>query len=102
MRRKQSSTRLWQKHYLLLREQDLIFRWRLHVKQPDNDDWLKLQRLIEYLYGTKNLFLTLEANNTNILKWYVDAAYAVHPGMKSHTGATLKMGQGHPIIRSTK
>ena len=52
--------------------------------------------------STQELVLTLNASNCNILKWYFHAAYAVHPDMKSHTGATLKMGQGHPISKSTK
>ena len=28
----------------------------------------------------------LEANDISIIKWYVDASFAVHPDMKSHTG----------------
>jgi hypothetical protein len=34
--------------------------------------------------------------------WYVDAAFAVHPNMCSHTGGGLKMGRGFPISVLTK
>jgi hypothetical protein len=34
--------------------------------------------------------------------WYVDASFAVHPNMRSHTGGGLTMGRGFPISVSTK
>ena len=30
----------------------------------------------------------------NIVKWYVDAAFAVHPDFKSHTGGVMTFGRG--------
>ena len=39
---------------------------------PDEDDWKKLLRIINYLRGTLELPLTLQASNTNIVKWWVD------------------------------
>jgi hypothetical protein len=33
--------------------------------------------------------------------WYVDASFAVHPNMRSHTGGGLTMGRGFPIVSST-
>lgn len=38
--------------------------------------------------------LTLRADGTHTLKWYVDAAFAVHPDFRSHTGGVLTMGDG--------
>jgi hypothetical protein len=64
------------------------------VKQPDTDDLKKLNRVISYLYGTKALCLTLEANNLSLTKWWVDGSYAIHPDMRSHTGATMSLGKG--------
>ena len=58
--------------------------------------------MIQYLNGTKDLVLTLSDNKTNILKWYVDASYAVHNDMKGHTGAMLTMGNGCIIGKSIK
>jgi hypothetical protein len=37
------------------------------VAQPDIDDWKKLSRCIRYLRGTKDLALTLEANDDGII-----------------------------------
>jgi hypothetical protein len=39
-----------------------------HVKNPDMDDWKKLKRVIQYLQGTQDLNLTLEANSTHVIK----------------------------------
>lgn len=56
------------------------------VKSPDEDDYRKLGRVMKYLRVTLEMPLTLEADNMKIMKWWVDASYAVHPDMKSHAG----------------
>jgi hypothetical protein len=57
---------------------------------------------MKYLRGTRTLLLILSANRTGILKWWVDAAYAVHPNMQGHSGGSLSLGRGFPIVSSTK
>ena len=42
----------------------------------------------------KGLILTLWANNDGIIRWWIDASYAVHDDMKGHTRATLSLGKG--------
>jgi hypothetical protein len=37
-----------------------------------------------------------------ILKWWVDAAFAVHPNMQGHSGGALSLGRGFPIVSLTK
>jgi hypothetical protein len=64
------------------------------VKEPDEDDYKKLRRTMQYLRGSLDLLLTLEADDVRVIKWWVDASYAVHPDMKSHTGGTMSMGKG--------
>jgi hypothetical protein len=32
----------------------------------------------------------------------VDAAFAVHPNMRGHSGGGLSLGRGFPIVSSTK
>eukprot|EP00978_Attheya_sp_CCMP212_P034632 scaffold146129_cov35-Attheya_sp.AAC.1 len=46
--------------------------------------------------------LVLEGDNMRILKWWVDASYAVHPDMRSHTGGTLSLGKGSVYSTSTR
>jgi hypothetical protein len=57
---------------------------------------------MKYLRGTRALPLILSANGTGILKWWVDAAFAVHPNMRGHSGGGLSLGRGFPIVSSTK
>ena len=42
----------------------------------------------------KDLILTLQANDDGIIRWWIDASYAVHNDMKGHTGAALSLGKG--------
>ena len=59
-------------------------------------------RLLRYLNATKELFVTLKADDANIVKWYGDAAFAVHEKMKSHTGGMMSLGSGRVINISRK
>jgi hypothetical protein len=74
----------------------------MRVQAPEKDDWNKLVHLMKYLRGTRTLLLILSANRTGILKWWVDAAFAVHPNMQGHSGGGLSLGRGFPIMSSTK
>ena len=81
--------------------QELLFLCT-RVQQPNEEDWEMLNRLMKYVNGTKELVLTLSAEQLNILKWFVDAAYAVHADFKSHTGMTMTMAQGAIMSMSRK
>jgi len=74
------------------------------VKDTDEDDWKKLLRMYKYLEDTKDLELTLEAGPGDVLhlEWYPDAAFAVHPDHKSHTGGAMTLGKGSAITTSAK
>ena len=72
------------------------------VRVPDQDDWDKLSHLMRYLKGTKELPLILGADGTGIVKWFVDASFAVHPNMRSHSGGATTLGRGCPFVTSTK
>jgi hypothetical protein len=41
------------------------------VKSPDEDDWMKLKRLLKYIRGTIYMPLILKADSLNIVKWWV-------------------------------
>ena len=64
------------------------------VREPTESDWNKLVRMMKYLNGTRKMLLRLGADNLRVVKWWVDASFAVHPDFKSHTGAIMSMGTG--------
>jgi hypothetical protein len=57
---------------------------------------------MKYLQKTKDLVLRLSADNLNVVKWWVDASYAGHKDMRSHTGGTMSMGTGAAYSTSKK
>lgn len=71
--------------------------------KSDEDDWKKLQRVLCYLKGILHLRLRLSCDEgTPIIKWWVDASYAVHHDLKSHSGAILSLGSGCVYSKSSK
>ena len=52
------------------------------VRNPDEDDWKKLRRLLGYLKLTIKLPLILQADGVNVLKQSVDASYADNDNMR--------------------
>ena len=48
------------------------------VKKIDEDNWFKLRRVLKYFKGNISLKLTLKADELSIIKWYVDASYAIN------------------------
>ena len=65
-------------------------------------DWCKLKRVLEYLHGTIEKILTLGADDIRKMKTWVDASYAVHNDMKSHTGGVVSFGRGAALSKSWK
>ena len=72
------------------------------VRAPTQEDWSKLSRMIKFLNTTAEDCLILRADGSNIIKWSLDSSFAVHPDMKSHTGATMTLGKGTIQSTSTK
>ena len=66
------------------------------VTKSDEDDWKKLKRLLAYLKGTIDDYRIMGMDpieETKMRSW-IDASYAVHEDMKSHTGGTTSLGLG--------
>jgi hypothetical protein len=72
------------------------------VKSPNQSDYRKLTRVIKYLRLTISIPLVLGWDGTGKLTWSVDASFAVHKDMRSHTGAVLSLGQGALMSMSLK
>ena len=63
--------------------------------------------MLKYLNGTNSDKLTISAGSEKAIEnldWFVDAAFAVHPDMKGHTGMAMKFrgGTGAPLTTSVK
>jgi hypothetical protein len=72
------------------------------LTKPDEDDYKKLARVLKYLDSTVDMPLVLAADDTGKIRWWVDASYAVHADMKSHTGGTMSLGRGSIYSTSSK
>jgi hypothetical protein len=72
------------------------------VSAPTEQDELKLKRLLSYLQDTIHLRLRIGANSLNQFTTWVDASFAVHPDMRSHTGGINSFGRGGLLCKSKK
>lgn len=64
------------------------------VKSSTKDNYKKLTRVIRYVRESIALPLIIGWNNSGSLVWSIDASFAVHMDMKSHTGYSSTMGKG--------
>ena len=65
------------------------------VRNPDEDNWKKLRRVLSYIYATINsVKLHLNVNDLNVVHWWVGALYGTHPYLKGQTGAMISIGKG--------
>ena len=71
------------------------------VKCPNIGNWKKLGSLIRYVRATIHLPLIIGLDGTGNMVWSIDASFAVHMDMKSHTGYCLTLGIGSPISGSS-
>ena len=73
------------------------------VSEPTEDDEKKLLRVLRYLNGTQHLGLRIQADSElTTIRAFVDASFAVHPNMRSHTGCAITLGAGAVFVKSTK
>ena len=72
------------------------------VSSPTSDDWKKLRRVIIYLSNTIDDIREIGCDNLHHLFTWVDAAFVVHPNMRSQTGGAMSFGWGLIHGRSSK
>ena len=70
------------------------------VKSPDEDDYKKLTRVIQYLLETIHLTLTIKLDDNP--KCWVDSSNTMHPDMKSQTVIFMSIGKGGTYTSSCK
>ena len=72
------------------------------VKNPGEDDWGKLKRVLKYLNGTRKLHLKLTVDSLSSIHWYVDGSHQIHDDCRGHTGALMTLGKGAIVSSSRK
>jgi hypothetical protein len=74
------------------------------VQACDTDDLAKLERVLGYVFATRERGIVLHIGAKFAVSAYIDAAYGVHTSSgKSHTGCVMVLGQARPIsCKSTK
>ena len=73
------------------------------VHYSTEQDWTKLQRLLNYLSGTQDIPLILEMDDGPIeIVANIDSSHASHGDYRGHTGIYITLGKGAIQAISTK
>ena len=64
------------------------------MAKATTQDWRKLQRVLLFLMHTIDDDRVIGIEGIEVLHTWIDALYAVHPDMKSHTGGCIVYGLG--------
>ena len=74
----------------------------MRVSKSTVEDWKKLKRGLQFVLCTIDDERTIGATTLSELFTWIDAAYAVHNNMRSHTGGAISMGYGILHGKSSK
>jgi hypothetical protein len=73
------------------------------VQSPDVDDWEELKQILKYLNRTKNLKLTLCADQTKYaVHLYIDGSHQIHEDCRGQTSSLATFGKGAVSSSSNK
>ena len=72
------------------------------VSCPTEEDWKKLERALAFLNKTKGDVRVIGCDSLKNLYTWIDASFAVHNNMRSHTGGTMSFGWGTIHAKSSK
>ena len=72
------------------------------VRTPNQQDWAKLKRVLQYVRGTLDLPRVISLRNFGLMDIFVDASHASHDNMRGHTGGCVSVGKGVIHGRSSK
>ena len=71
------------------------------VLQPTEQDKRKLERVVQYLRGTKEMGIILDIGENISILAYIDSSFGVHKDMRSHTGCVIGVGLGPVYAKSS-
>ena len=74
----------------------------MQVSKPTIEDEKKLFRVLDFLNNTLDDVRIIGANNLDSLYMWINASYATHPNMRSHTGGAMYFGTGILHGKSSK
>ena len=72
------------------------------VSKSTQEDWEKLRRVLKYIHNTIDLPRVIGVKDFKVLQTWVDASYATHPDMRSHTSGVISLGHGVITSKSSK
>jgi hypothetical protein len=72
------------------------------VRDADEDNWKKLHRVLVYLKQTMADKHIIGCDGLESIFTWINAAFAVHPNMRSHTGGVMSLGWGALHTKSSK
>jgi len=70
------------------------------TREPNWEDWEAVNRVLNYVVGTRDLGLLFHSGEGVKLYATVDASYATHSDLKSHTGCTFHLGRHSASFKS--
>ena len=74
----------------------------MQVSKPTIEDEKKFFRVLDFLNNTLDDVRIIGANNLDSLYMWINASYATHPNMRSHTGGAMYFGTGILHGKSSK
>ena len=72
------------------------------VREPTENDRLKLERVLKYLNGTRDMKLVLDGVGELVVDGFIDAGFGSHADAKSHTGLVVKLAGSTVLCKSSK
>ena len=81
-----------------------FFSFLAQILYLSNQARLEINFTVSFFWtiqGIISLPLILSIDKSGNIKWYVDAEFAVHKDMRSHTGGFILMGTGGSYIQSS-
>ena len=72
------------------------------VRNPDNDYYKNMSRVMKYIQVTIGLLFILSIDKFGNIMWYVDAAFTVHKDMRIHNGGFITMVTGGSYVQYIK
>jgi hypothetical protein len=68
-------------------------------RSPCKGDNKRLNRVLAYLRGTKDLCIYIRKGTELKMYVYIDAGFGVHPKMESHTGSIVTLGKAGSLLQ---